>query len=385
MDDLEYPEIQALLSRPADAIPGQVARRRFLQGALAARGASPCCRRGWTTWPRRPRPSAPRTACSSCSSSAAATTAEHGRPRCPGTPTTPATARSAGSLAVSGALPLADGLGLNPGLTEAQGPLRRRQGRRSSAASGQTADDLSHFSSTATWMAGTHRQRPRHGVARPLARRRPESGRRPARRHRSGPRCRCTCSAGPRVVTALETGGDLFGADRSEPWMKPVYDAVRAMGARHDRTGAAGRPDRRHRRVGHRRWPGACRAALQPGPARRLGWCRTLTLAARLINARPRRAGDRLLASAASTCTTATATATRSARRARRRHRRLLRHARASTFPSRVALDDLLRVRPDRPGQRLRRHGPRHRLGAAGHRRERQGRPLRRPAAGSTT
>jgi uncharacterized protein (DUF1501 family) len=33
------------------------------------------------------------------------------------------------------------------------------------------------------------------------------------------------------TVTALETGGDLIGADRSEPWMKPVYDAVTAMGA----------------------------------------------------------------------------------------------------------------------------------------------------------
>ncbi|HEX7133875.1 MAG TPA: hypothetical protein VF228_14965, partial [Iamia sp.] len=36
MPDLEYEEIQELLSLPAEAIPGQVARRRFLQGALAA-------------------------------------------------------------------------------------------------------------------------------------------------------------------------------------------------------------------------------------------------------------------------------------------------------------------------------------------------------------
>ena len=45
MPDLEYEEIQEILSLPADAIAGQVARRRFLQGALAAGAGRPG--RGW--------------------------------------------------------------------------------------------------------------------------------------------------------------------------------------------------------------------------------------------------------------------------------------------------------------------------------------------------
>ena len=56
----------------------------------------------------------------------------------------------------------------------------------------------------------------------------------------------------------------------------------------------------------------------------------------------------------------------------------------SSTFRRPGGARHLLRVRPDRPGQRLRRHRPRHRLGAARHRRQRAGRPLRRPARAST-
>ncbi len=39
MRDLEHEDIQQLLSIPAASVPGQVGRRRFLQGALASAGA----------------------------------------------------------------------------------------------------------------------------------------------------------------------------------------------------------------------------------------------------------------------------------------------------------------------------------------------------------
>ena len=117
MDDLEYPEIQALLSTPGRRHP-RAGRPARASSAARSRPAAPsrCCRRGWATWPRRPRPSAPSDGVLvAAPARRRQRRPEHGRPHARPRRPRPLPVRSAGNLAVTGALPLADGLGLNPG------------------------------------------------------------------------------------------------------------------------------------------------------------------------------------------------------------------------------------------------------------------------------
>ena len=229
MDDLEHEEIQALLSTPADALPGQVARRTFLKGALAV-GAGAALVPSWAD-----HLAAAATPIGATDGvlvvlqlgggndglgMVAPTTAhpDSGRYR---------TAR--GNLAVTGALSLADGLGLHPRLPRLKarwdaGQVAVVQGV------GQTLGDLSHFSSTATWMAGTAGTSRTTGWLGRWLDGVPESeqGLRAVQVGSSVP----LHLKGQRAqVTAMGPSADLFGADRSEPWMAPVYDGVTAMGA----------------------------------------------------------------------------------------------------------------------------------------------------------
>jgi len=230
VDDLEYPEIQARLSTPAAAIRGQVPRRLFLQGALATAGATALL----PSW---------------LDGLAAAATpigatdgvlvvlqlgggndgmsmvvptadhADHGRYR---------TAR--GSLAITtGALPLTGGLALHPRLTKLK--ARYDAGKVAVVRGvGQPTDDLSHFSSTATWMAGTAGGARDTGWLGRWLDGVPESAA-GLRAVHVGPSVPLHLRGRTSVVTAMDAGGDLFGASRQEPWEPPVYAAMTAMGA----------------------------------------------------------------------------------------------------------------------------------------------------------
>lgn len=228
-DDLEYEEIQEILSVPADAIPGQVARRRFLQGALAV-GAGTALLPAWADH-----------------LAAAATPigahdgvlvvlqlgggndgmslvvptsahADHGRYR---------TAR--GNLAVTGPLAIGGNLGLNPALPKLK--ARFDAGHVAVVRGvGLPATDLSHFTSTATWMAGTTGSARTTGWLGRWLDGVPESAG-GLRAVQVGPSVPLHVRGASSMVTALDGSGDLYGANRAEAWMKPVHDAVTAMGA----------------------------------------------------------------------------------------------------------------------------------------------------------
>ncbi len=229
MDDLEHDEIQALLSTPAEALPGQVARRTFLKGALAA-GVGAALVPSWAD--HLAAAATPIGATDGVLVVLQLGGGNDGLGMVAPTPSHPDSARyrtARGNLAVTGALGLADGLGLNPRLPRLKarwdaGQVAVVQGV------GQTAGDLSHFSSTATWMAGTAGTSRTSGwLGRwldgvPEA----EQGLRAVQIGTSVP---LHLKGDRSVVTAMGADADLFGADRSEPWMASVYSAVSAMGA----------------------------------------------------------------------------------------------------------------------------------------------------------
>ncbi len=228
MDDLEYPEIQALLSQPAESIPGQVARRRFLQGALASAGAFALLPRWMEHMAGAATPIGTHDGVIVVLQLGGGNDgmsmvvprdghADYSRYR-----------SFRGSLAVSGALTLPENLGLNPRLPKLK--ARYDKGRVAIIRGvGLPVDDLSHFSSTATWMAGTSTSARDSGWLGRWLDGVPESAD-GLRAVQIGPSVPLHLAGRSSVVTAMDTRGDLFGADRSETWMPPVYDAVRAMG-----------------------------------------------------------------------------------------------------------------------------------------------------------
>jgi len=281
MPDLEYEEIQELLSLPADAIPGQVARRRFLQGALAA-GAATALLPSWMD-----RMAAAATPIGATDGVLVvlqlgggndgmsmvvptASHADHGRYQ---------TMR--GNLAVTAPLTLADGLGLHPRLPKLK--ARYDAGKVAVVRGvGQTTADYSHFTSTATWMAGTTGSARTSGWLGRWLDGVPESagGLRAVQIGASVPLHLRGSSA---VVTAMDKGGNIYGADQSEPWQKPVYDAIKAMG---NGTTGKGRLADLVADTGASSMTLATRLAPMYSPALPSGaLVPDLTLAARLINA----------------------------------------------------------------------------------------------------
>ncbi|QYG92155.1 DUF1501 domain-containing protein [Iamia sp. SCSIO 61187] len=281
MPDLEYEEIQELLSLPADAIPGQVARRRFLQGALAAAAGTALL----PSWMDRMAAAATPIAATdgvlvvlqlgggNDGMSMVVPTSDHpdhGRYR---------TAR--GNLAVTAPLTLGDGLGLNPRLPK----LKARYDAGQVAVVrgvGQTTSDFSHFSSTATWMAGTAGSSRATGWLGRWLDGVPESAG-GLRALQVGPSVPLHMRGRTSVVTAMDTGGSIYGADQREAWQKPVYDAIAAMGAG---TTGRGRLADLVADVGADAMALATRLAPVYSPTLPSGPLRPdLTLAARLINA----------------------------------------------------------------------------------------------------
>ena len=250
MDDLEYPQIQARLSTPAAAIPGQVGRRAFLGGAIAAGGAIALLPSWMGDMAAAATPIGPEDGVLVLLQLGGGNDGLSTVAPMPGHADHSRYQSFRGNLAVSGALPLADGLGFNPGLTK----LKSRWDAGKVAVVrgvGQTANDLSHFTSTATWMAGTSDSARDSGWMGRWLDGVPES------------------AAGLRGVTigavgaAPHAGPDLHGhraRDRRRPDRRRPQRAVDEAGVRrghrdgrgHHGTGAVERPDRRHRRIGHR-------------------------------------------------------------------------------------------------------------------------------------
>jgi uncharacterized protein (DUF1501 family) len=225
MTDLELDEIHRLLSVPADRQAGNVSRRRFLQGALAAGtlASSP-------VWFDRLAAAA-----SPVGASEGILVVIHLGGGNDGLNTVVPIGDSAyrslrGSLAIANPLPLSSTVGLHPALAGLKARFDAGKVAVVQGVGQSTVSDLSHFSSTASWMAGTAGSSRMTGWLGRWLDGVPES--------ELGLRCVTTGSSIPlhlvgqsSQVTGLDVGGDLFGADRSEPWMTSVYSGLSGFGS----------------------------------------------------------------------------------------------------------------------------------------------------------
>lgn len=225
MTDLELPEIHRLLSVPAERVPGQVSRRRFLQGALAAGSlaSSPI----WFDHLAA--------AATPVGATEGILVVIHLGGGNDGlntvVPIGNGTYRSLrGSLAITDPLPLSTTFGLHPALPALKARFDAGKVAIVHGVGQSTVNDLSHFSSTASWMAGTAGTsrssgwlgRWLDGVSEAELGLRAVTVGSSIPLHLVGQRS---------LVTGLDLGGDLFGMDRSEAWQASVFDAVTGMGS----------------------------------------------------------------------------------------------------------------------------------------------------------
>jgi uncharacterized protein (DUF1501 family) len=219
-DGLEYEEIYALLSRPTWQDAGQVSRRRFLQGAIAlgATAAVTSCVGGGGN---DPSPVGSNdgilvVVLLGGGNDGLNTLAPVGDA---------AYRRLRPQLGLgSGALPIGEGLALHPSLRTMK--ARYDQGKVAIVRGvGQTNSDLSHFSSMANWMAGTGLPVRTTGWLGRWLDTQPDSedGLRGVAIGRTVPLHMVGMKS---QITALPPNGELFGADRSEPWNATVYDTI---------------------------------------------------------------------------------------------------------------------------------------------------------------
>ena len=225
MTDLELDEIHRLLSVPTERVPGQVSRRRFLQGALAAGtlASSPI----WFDHLAA--------AASPVGATEGILIVIHLGGGNDGlntvVPIGNSTYRSLrGSLAITDPLALSSTFGLHPALTAVKSRFDAGKVAIVHGVGQSTVNDLSHFSSTASWMAGTAGTSRTSGWLGRWLDGVPES--------ELGLRAVTVGSSVPlhlvgqrSLCTGLDLDGDLFGVDRSEPWMGSVYDSVSGFGA----------------------------------------------------------------------------------------------------------------------------------------------------------
>ena len=140
-----------------------------------------------------------------------------------------------GNLAIRNPLPLTSTVGLHPSLVKLKARYDAGKVAIVQGVGQGTVTDLSHFSSTASWMAGTAGPNRTSGWVGRWLDDVPESaaGLRAITMGGSVP----LHLAGQRsIVTAMDTSGDLFGADRSEAWMTSLYTALTDLG-----TGSTGK------------------------------------------------------------------------------------------------------------------------------------------------
>lgn len=225
MTDLEHEQIQHLLSVPAASIPGQVSRRRFLQGAAASAGALSLLPSVFDPFAALASPIGPNDGILLVLQLGGGNDGLNMVP--PRNSSRYSSLR--GSLAVTSPLPLTSSYGFHPSLPKLKarydaGKVAIVQGV------GQTGDDHSHFSSTATWMAGTATSNRSSGWLGRYLDGVPESS--------AGLRGVTIGSSVPlhlagqqAVITALDTGGDLYGSDTSKAMDVASYAAVTSFAA----------------------------------------------------------------------------------------------------------------------------------------------------------
>jgi uncharacterized protein (DUF1501 family) len=225
VSDLEYEDIQQLLSIPAASIPGQMGRRRFLQGAVASAGALSFLPSAFDGMAAAATPVGPNDGILVVIQMGGGNDGLNMVP--PRNSSRYQQLR--GSLAITNPLPLTSALGLHPSLPKLKarydaGKVAIVQGV------GQTGNDRSHFSSTATWMAGTATSARTSGWLGRWLDGVPESSD-GLRSVTIGASIPLHLAGSQAVTTALDTGGGLFGADRSSPTYAAAYDTISAFGA----------------------------------------------------------------------------------------------------------------------------------------------------------
>lgn len=225
MSDLELDQIHRLLSVPADRTAGGVSRRRFLQGALAA--GTFATAPGWFDHLAA--------AASPVGAAEGILVVIHLGGGCDGLNTVVPIGNGAyrtlrGPVAITNPLPLTTTFGLHPALPGLKDRFDAGKVAVVQGVGQSTLTDLSHFSSTASWMAGTAGSSRSSGwLGRWL------DG---VSEAELGLRAVTTGSSIPlhligqrSQVTGLDVGGNLFGADRSEAWMTSVYTALSGYGS----------------------------------------------------------------------------------------------------------------------------------------------------------
>lgn len=152
-----------------------------------------------------------------------------------------------GNLAITDPLPITSAFGLHPALPKLKARYDAGKVAMVQGVGQSTVNDLSHFSSIASWMAGTAGTSRSTGWLGRWLDGVPDAA--------GGMRAVAMGSSVPlhlagqqSVVTALDTKGKLFGANRSEAYNAAVFDAVAAFGSTPtgkgqwaDRVSAAGR------------------------------------------------------------------------------------------------------------------------------------------------
>lgn len=229
MRDLEDHEIRQLLSTPAEQVPGQVSRRRFLQGSLATAGAVGALGAFGGLGPGSLFDPIAAAATPLGAGEGILVVLHLGGGNDGLNMVVPignsAYLHQRANIAITDPLPLTSTLGLHPSLPKlkaryAAGKVAVVQGVGQS-----TASDLSHFSSTASWMAGTAGSSRTTGwLGRWLD---GVSG------STDGLRAVTIGSSVPlhlvgqqALVTAMDTDGDLFGASRDADYDLSIYTAL---------------------------------------------------------------------------------------------------------------------------------------------------------------
>jgi uncharacterized protein (DUF1501 family) len=220
MSDLEHEQIQELLSIPAASIAGQVSRRRFLQGAAASAGALSLLPSVFDPFAALASPIGPTDGILLVIQMGGGNDGLNMVP--PRNSSRYNTLR--GTLAVTSPLALTSTYGFHPTMTKLKarydaGKVAVVQGV------GQTGDDHSHFSSTATWMAGTATSTRSSGWLGRWLDGVPEAAA-GLRGVTIGASVPLHLAGSKAVITAVDTGGDLYGADTSKPMDVASYAAL---------------------------------------------------------------------------------------------------------------------------------------------------------------
>lgn len=235
--ELEPDEVQRLLSRPARTVSGQVGRRAFLQGAVASAGAA-------ALLPSLLGGSAGAAPAAAPGSAAAPVGPADGilvliqcgggndglNTLCPTGDPAYRSARPSLAVPTTAALGIAPGFGLHPSLPKLK--VRYDAGKVAVVRGvGQVNDDLSHFSSTANWMAGTTTSDRSSGWMGRWLDTLPD-GADGLRGVTIGEAIPLHMIGRTSVVTGMGTdGGGLYGSDNDQPWKQSTFDAVSAFGA----------------------------------------------------------------------------------------------------------------------------------------------------------